>query len=100
MQTLESYVKQILEQLGLNNKIKVSVGTTGIIETEVCNIHGAEVSVQFTRFANNEGIRVEVDFKLPDNGVLANTYIEHCGKVEKLPQNEEDRFFCGPKYPS
>lgn len=100
MQTLESYVRQIVKQLGLDNKIRPAVGVTGVIETDVCCMNGVKVSVQFSKFGNSDGIRVEVDFALPEDGVLANTYIEYCGKADKLPQNEEGRFFCGPKYPS
>lgn len=91
------YVKKIIDELGLNTENQKDHFVSNQSVSVPVIIHDVEVSAQFTQFANG-GIRVEVNFNLPENGVLAETYIQHVGKAEKLRKNQSGRFSTGPRY--
>lgn len=96
---MQKHVQKIIAALGLKNEIIPSSGISGVVKTDTYTLNGVEVSVCFTKFGNSDNIRVEVELHLPEDGVLADTYIKYVGNKQKLPTNHEGRFYAGPKYP-
>lgn len=91
------YVQKILASLGVEAKINDDHFVSNQVETLPVDIHGVSVKVQYTRYANG-GIGAEVTFSLPDEGVLADTYIRHVAKKENLKKNHGHEYHVGPDY--
>lgn len=56
------------------------------------------ISAQVVFFGNSDTCRVDIDFSLPQDGVLADTFMNHCAKKENLPKNNYGYFCTGPTY--
>lgn len=91
------YVQKILASLGIEAKINDDHFVSNQVETLPVDIHGVSVKVQYTRYANG-GIGAEVTFSLPEEGVLADTYIRHVAKKENLKKNHGHEYHVGPDY--
>lgn len=60
-------------------------------------VHGSTVNVKFTVYGNG-GYAAEVTMSLPEDGVLANTFMDHCAAIEKTPKNHGHRYCHGPRW--
>lgn len=97
------FVEQIVKELGINAAIRKDGHCSHTVETEPCTMHGAEVSVKIVRYARmgggmSENIGVEVTFSLPEDGVLADTYLNHVAVSEGFRKNNGHKYAAGPRY--
>jgi len=83
--------------LGLESEIKAERLVSNHYETEPVTVHGATMYGSITIFQNNN-LRVEVHFALPEEGVLAQAFMDACAKIEKTPKNFHYNYCSGPKY--
>lgn len=69
--------------------------------TKEFTVEGAKVSASITAFGykNPVTVRIEVNFSLPEEGVLADTFMDHCAAIEKTPTNHHHEYCSGPTYP-
>lgn len=95
--TPTEYVQKILDFLGIKAKINDDHIVRNQVETLPVDIHGVSVKVQYTCYANG-GIDAEVTFSLPEEGILADTYIRHVAKKENLKKNHGHEYHVGPDY--
>ncbi len=97
------YVKQIVKELGINAAIRKETFVSHTVETEPITVHGAEVNIKIFRYARMGGgmskdIGVEVTFSLPEDGVLADTYLNHVAAAEGFRKNHGHEYAAGPRY--
>lgn len=106
-QNITNYALRILKEIGIDpgeNYIKNSP-VNNILETEEFELHGVKISVTITEFVNTlrgliDECKVEIDFSLPRDGALAETFMNHCAAIEKIPKNQGDHYSYGPRYHS
>ena len=103
-ESLKVYALRILRELGLPAN-RDSFGTQYIgnqAETKVFKSYGTKVYVKVTDFSKdsriNSNCQVEVNFSLPEDAVMAETFIEHCAKRERIEKNVDGYYSLGPKY--
>ena len=97
------YVKQIARELGINAAIRKETFVSHTVETEPVTVHSAEVNIKIFRYARmgggmSEDIGVEVTFSLPEDGVLADTYLNHVAAAEGFRKNHGHEYAAGPRY--
>lgn len=97
------FVEQIVKELGINAIIRKETFVSHTVETEPCTLHGTEVSVKIVRYARmgggiSEDIGIEVTFSLPEDGVLADTYLNHVAAAEGFRKNHGHEYAAGPHY--
>ena len=97
------FVEQIARELGINAAIRKETFVSHTVETEPCTLHGTEVTVKIVRYGRMGGgmsddIGVEVTFLLPEDGVLADTYLNHVAEAEGLRKNHGHKYAAGPRY--
>lgn len=68
-----------VEPIGIADSIVGNQGTTDEVD-----VYGTKVSARVTCYKDG-GCRIEVDFSLPDESCMAETYIQHCVKKECIP---------------
>lgn len=95
--TPTEYVQKILASLGVEAKINDNHFVNNQVETIPVDIHNVSVRVRYTYYANG-GIGAEVTFSLPEEGVLADTYIQHVAEKENLKKNHGHEYHVGPDY--
>jgi len=66
-------------------------------ESNEFTVHGARVRVQFIVYGNG-GYAAEVSFILPEEGVLADTFLKHCAALENIPKNHRCNYCEGPRW--
>ena len=103
-ESLKVYALKILSELGLPAN-KDSFGNQYVgnqAETKVFKSYGTKVYVRVTDFSKDCKVggdcRVEVNFSLPEDAVMADTFIEHCARREKIEKNVDGYYGLGPKY--
>lgn len=96
---LTRYAVRILNALGLtaDEGDIPECFVSNAVESKAYVIHGTSVRVSLAWF-NGGTIRIDVDFSLPENGVLADTFMDHCAGIEKTPKDHEGHYSSGPKY--
>lgn len=67
------------------------------VESKHYDLHGTSVSVEVCEFGSGD-CRIDIDFRLPEGSVLANTFMDHCAAIEKTPRNNYGEYFAGPAY--
>lgn len=96
--TIREAAVKVIDGLGLPIKIKEKQFVSNAVETESCSIHGTKVKVEVADFGKT--CRIDIDFSLPEEGVVARTYMEHCAQIEKTPKNHHGEYCAGPRYHS
>lgn len=99
-ENLANYAKHILEQIGIqysNDFINHNL-VANAVETKRYILHDVEIKVEIIVF-ENKTCRVDINFYLPENGVLANTFMNHCAAIERIPKNHAHEYCAGPMYP-
>ena len=101
------YAIRILNEIGIKAGPECISDTPvrNIVQTKDYTLHGVVISVKVTDFVNTlsgkiDECKIEVDFTLPEGGVLANAYMKHCGEIEKIPKNQGHKYSHGPQYNS
>ena len=61
------------------------------------DIHGVKVQAEFIVYANG-GYAAQVSFVLPEDGILADTFMDHCAGIENIPKNHHHHYSAGPRY--
>lgn len=97
------FVEQIARELGINATIRKDGHVSHTVETEPCTLHNVEIAVKIFRYARmgggmSEDIGVEVTFSLPEDGVLADTYLDHVAAAEAFRKNHGHQYAAGPRY--
>ncbi len=97
------YVKQIVRELGINAAIRKETFVSHTVETEPCALHNVEITVKIVRYGRmgggmSENIGVEVTLSLPEDGVLADTYLNHVAAAETFHKNHGHEYASGPRY--
>lgn len=95
----QQHVERILQALGLStdpSNINCPYGGESR-ESAAFSAYGTTVKARFTAYGNG-GYGVEVTFHLPEDGVLAQTFMDHCASLEKIPKNHSHNYSCGPRY--
>ena len=95
--TPTEHIQKIISSLGIKAEINDDHFVRNQVETLPVIIHGVTVEVQYTCY-DNGGIGAEVTFSLPEEGVLAETYIRHVAKKENLKKNHGHEYHVGPDY--
>ena len=67
------------------------------VETRECVLHGTKIRAEVVLFEDGD-IRIDIDFYLPEDGVLADAFMEHCAAIEKIPTNIGHHYCHGPRY--
>ena len=97
------FVEQIVKELDINAAIRKETFVSHTVETEPVTVHGAEVNIKICRYGRMGGgmsddIGVEVTFSLPEDGVLADTYLNHVAAAEAFRKNHGHEYAAGPRY--
>lgn len=97
------YVKQIARELGINAAIRKDGHCSHTVETEPITVHGVDINIKIVRYARmgggmSEDIGVEMTFSLPEDGVLADTYLDHVAAAEAFRKNNGHEYAAGPRY--
>lgn len=93
----ENYAIKIMNRLGLETNLVKDQFVSNVAETEPCIVNGVTIRTHIAIY-DDASVRVEVKFQLPETAVLAEEYIEHVGKAEKLRKNKSGRYSTGPEY--
>lgn len=97
------YVKQIARELGINAAIRKDGHCSHTVETEPITVHGVDINIKIVRYGRmsggiSEDIGVEVTFSFPEDGVLADTYLNHVAAAEAFCKNNGHDYAAGPRY--
>lgn len=96
MERINEYALRILSELGVEDIPLSSCHNINSAETETASIGPARVSAKVVDFGGT--CRVDIDFRLPENGAVARTFIEYCAGKEGTPKNRSGQYACGPTY--
>lgn len=100
---LTKYATRILNAIGITDTENClsHYPVLNSIKTKNYLLEGVELSVEVTVFDYKESAtcRIDIDFSLPENGVLADTFMDHCAGIEKTPKNHHHEYCAGPAYP-
>lgn len=90
---------RILEGLGIRAEEKdIPDGfVTNEVQTEQYPLGTAKVRTTVCWFDSGT-VRIDIDLSLPEDGVLADTFMEHCAAIEKTPKNHHHEYCAGPMY--
>lgn len=89
-------VLRIVRELGLEADINPDTHISNYKESHECVRCATGINVKAFKYGNVDKIQVEVRFRLPEEGPLAMTYIEHCAAAAALPKNG-DGYYCSPR---
>ena len=96
---IAGYAKRILEEIGIQcgEDFLRPTPIINTVDTKEYIHHAVKINVEIIKFTNT--YRIEVNFRLPEDGVLANTFMDHCAAIEKTPKNHHNEYCAGPTYP-
>lgn len=98
MKELKDYAIEILNGIGIEAG-EDAVGDQYVsnqVTTKEYDVLGVKIDARVTNFGKT--CRAEVTLSLPDDGILADTYIEHVTKAEAIAKNHHYRPCYGPIY--
>lgn len=72
---------------------------SNVLYTKSFTLHGTTIRAEIVIF-DGDTCRVDIDFYLPENGVLAKAFMDHCAAIEKTPTNHGHEYCAGPQYKS
>lgn len=96
MEKLKEYALGILRELGVEGATLPEGHCMNSVETGTVRIGPAEVCAKIVDFG--ETCRVDIDFRLPEKGAVARTYMEYCADKESIPKNKHGEYSWGPAY--
>lgn len=98
-QPLEKHIKKILEAIGIHEEGECiqKTNVSNCIYSKTYKRHGTHIKACIVEFGGGR-CRVDIDFVLPENAVLANTFMDHCAAIEKTPTNHSSEYCFGPTY--
>ena len=100
---LTKYAVRILNAIGITDTENClsHYPVLNSIKTKNYLLEGVELSVEVTVFDHKDPAtcRIDIDFSLPEDGVLADTFMDHCAGIEKTPKNHHHEYCAGPTYP-
>jgi hypothetical protein len=99
-ETFAKYALRILKELGIKaDENNIPEGyVSNEVQTDTFPLNGAKVRISIAWF-DNDRIRIDIDFSLPEDGVLADTFMNHCAAIEGTPKNHHHEYCAGPTYP-
>ena len=97
MKELEKQLLRMMNGLGLKSELKTEQYVCNVCETKPVTLHGATIFGSITKFQDGN-LRVEVHFVLPEESVLAQTFMDACAKIENTPKNHHYHYCTGSKY--
>ena len=99
-ETFAKYALRILKELGIdvNGKSIPEGYVSNEVQTDIFPLFGAKVRTSIVWF-DSGNIRIDIDFSLPEDGVLAETFMNHCAAIEGTPKNHHHEYCAGPMYP-
>ena len=94
------YAKRILNEIGIQSEDDFIESTPVIntVQTKQYMFHRAKTDAQIVLF-QNDTCRVEINFRLPEDGIPAKTFMDHCATIENTPRNHHNEYCTGPSYP-
>lgn len=92
----EDRLKAIVEALGAEWTPAGHHPVCNEAATGRCRLGVASLRVSISEYTDTCG--VEVDFTLPEKGVTANAFMDHCAAIEKTPKNHHGEYRSGPAY--
>lgn len=97
------FVEQIAKELGINAAIRKETFVSHTVETEPCTVHGAKVKIVICQYGRmgggmSENINAEVAILLPENGIVADAFMECVAKEEHIEKDHFGFYCAGPKY--
>ena len=95
-QNLEKHAVRIARALGLPEQI-VEHRISNQVETESTTIHRTSIRVKVTQY-ESDSFQAEVLLSLPEDGVLAQPFMDACAELEKIPKNHSHEYCHGPRY--
>lgn len=96
MNQLEQYALRIMEEIGLPSQIHPTI-VRNQAETVEVERFGTKIRSQVTMY-QDKTIHVEVLLTLPEEAVLADTFMDEVAKIEKLTKNHHYKYAIGPRY--
>ena len=97
---LEKFIAQILSAIGIpvaEDFIEPHL-VLNQVESKKYELCGVGIKTDITYFSE-DNCRIEIHFRLPEDGVLADTFMDHCAKIEHTPKNHHHEYCAGPTYP-
>ena len=102
-QALERCAQKILTSIGVPNTEDCldNWPVTNSVRTKPFVINGVQVCVEICTFFYKEPVtcRIDIDMYLPHGSVMAQTFMDHCAKIEHTPTNHHHEYCSGPTYP-
>ena len=98
-QEYTKYALGILKDLGIETDgrgIPESI-VSNEVQTEAFDLHGTNVRITISWFDSGR-VRIDIDFSLPEDGVIADTFMDHCAAIEDTPKNHHNEYCSGPIY--
>ena len=102
---LEQHAERILRAFGIENTdgcIDRTWPVSNCIRTRSYALHKVDIDVEIDVFEHKTRpttCRIDIDFILPEEGVLAQVFMDHCAGIEKTPTNHHHEYCAGPAYP-
>ena len=99
MKALIPLAERILKGIGIEPEKNFvdNIRVVNMVETKLVDLHGTKIKAEIVLF-EKDTCRVDIDFYLPENGVLAKAYMEHCAAIENIPKNHSQNYCAGPQY--
>ena len=82
-------VQEVISGLGLKGAVEKKQYVSCCSESEKINLEGIDICVKITKYGNVDKLEAEIAFVLPEEGVTAVSFIEHCAKAEGLKQTRD-----------
>ena len=96
MKEYENVVLYILKKLGTDGILNSNDRCVNSVTTLPVTIHGTELVVHACDFGKT--CRIDIDFRLPEGSVEAQTFMDHCAGIEHTKKNHNGEYSYGPQY--
>ena len=97
MKEFENVVLDILKRLGAGGSINRNNRCVNSVTTLPATVHGTTLIVNACDFG--ETCRIDIDFRLPEGSVEAQTFMDNCAEIEHTAKNHHGEYAFGPTYP-
>lgn len=101
MKKLIPLAERILRGIGVEPEKDFidDIRVINMVATKPVVVHGTKIKEEIVLFEKGT-CRVDIDFSLPEDGVLAKAFMDHCAAIEKTPKNHGHEYCAGPQYKS
>lgn len=90
---------RILTELGLQPLLKADHPISNQVESQPQAIGPVTIVVTVTQFDGKKpSVRIDIDFSLPEGGILANAFMDYCNSKESIPKDLSGKYCAGPRY--